>query len=96
MRYFMIEGTLIENPQISDELMQQHMNYTQKAMEQGKILFSGLKKSMDGALFVMKAESVEEIENYLNQEPFGQQKIQSYRIIEFDAHYVNETGAEWF
>ena len=56
MEFFMIEGNLVEHPNMSDELMKKHKAYTQKAMDAGMILFSGLKKSMDGAVFVMKAK----------------------------------------
>ncbi len=96
MEFFMIEGNLVEHPNMSDELMKKHKAYTQKAMDAGMILFSGLKKSMDGAVFVMKAKSRQQIEDYLEQEPFFQAGIQTYQVVPFDAHYKNPKAAEWF
>ena len=55
MEFFMIEGNLVEHPNMNDELMKEHKAYTKKAMDAGMILFSGLKKGMDGVVFVMKA-----------------------------------------
>lgn len=96
MEFFMIEGNLVEHPNINDELMKEHKAYTQKAMDAGMILFSGLKKAMDGAVFVMKAESYHQIEDYLAQEPFFQAGIQTYRVVPFDAHYKNPKAVQWF
>lgn len=43
MKYFIIEG-IIKNADLMDEnKMKEHMNYTQKAMDKGLILMSGLK-----------------------------------------------------
>ena len=53
MEFFMIEGNLVEHPNMNDELMKEHKAYTKKAMDAGMILFSGLKKGMDGVVFVM-------------------------------------------
>ena len=37
------------------------MAYTQKAMDEGMILVSGLKSDMSGGIFVIKSESVEKL-----------------------------------
>ena len=37
MKYFMIEGTLNNSDNINDNIMNEHMAYTQKAMDSGKI-----------------------------------------------------------
>ncbi|QEH69381.1 YciI family protein [Cellulosilyticum sp. ST5] len=96
MKYFMVEGTLKDAHLINDTIMKDHMAYTQMATDQGVILMSGLKKDMSGGIFVMKDESIEKIEEYLSNEPFRVNEIQTYRVVEFSAHYFNESPSEWF
>lgn len=96
MKYFIVEG-IIKNADLMDEnKMKEHMAYTQKAMDENLILMSGLKEDMSGAVFVMKAESIEKLEDYLANEPFKVCGIQDYKFIEFSAHYFNQSPSEWF
>ena len=96
MRYFIVEGTIINADLMNDNVMKEHMAYSQKAMNEGLILTSGLKEDMSGALFVMKAESYEKIEYYLVNEPLKVYGIQEYKVIEFSPHYFNQSSNEWF
>ncbi len=59
MKYFIVEGLLKDSDKINEEIMKEHMAYTQRAMDEGMILVSGLKSDMSGGIFVIKAESVE-------------------------------------
>ena len=96
MKYIVVEGILKATDKINDTIMTEHMAYTQKAMNSGLILMSGLKSDMSGGIFVIKADSVEKINDYLNNEPFKVYGIQDYKVTEFDAHYFNESPSEWF
>ncbi|OSB09089.1 YciI family protein [Paraclostridium bifermentans] len=96
MKYFMVEGILKNSNKIDDTIMKEHMDYTQKAMDKGLILMSGLKSDMSGGLFVMKSESIERLNEYVSNEPFKTYDIQDYKIVEFDAHYFNQSPSEWF
>ena len=44
MKYFIVEGMLKDSSPINDDIMKKHMAYTQKAMDKGLILMSGLKR----------------------------------------------------
>ncbi|WP_055069165.1 YciI family protein [Clostridium massiliamazoniense] len=96
MKYFIVEGTIKNQHKVDDKLMKVHMDYTQKAMNKGLILMSGLKEDMSGGIFVMKSESLEILEDYLNNEPFKLAGVQDYKVTEFSAHYFNENPKEWF
>lgn len=96
MKYFVIEGILTNPDLINDDIMKEHMVYTQKAMDKGLILMSGLKSNMSGGLFIMKANTIEEIKDYLSNEPFKARDIQDYNITEFSPHYCNQSPSEWF
>lgn len=92
----MVEGTLKNPNKIDDNIMKEHMAYTQKAMDEGLILMSGLKSDMSGGLFIMKSESIETLTDYISNEPFKTYDIQDYKIVEFDPHYFNQSPSEWF
>lgn len=95
MKYFVIES-ILKNPDIiSDDIMKEHISYTQKAINENLILISGLKSDMNGSIFMMKSNSIEDIENYLNNEPFKKYNIQDYKITEFSPHYFNSSN-KWF
>ncbi|EDT79159.1 hypothetical protein JJB46_06590 [Clostridium perfringens] len=96
MKYFIVEGILKDSDKINEDIMKEHMAYTQKAMDEGMILVSGLKSDMSGGIFVIKAESVEKLEAYLSKEPFKLYGIQDYKFVEFNAHYFNSSPSEWF
>lgn len=96
MKYFIVEGILKAADKINDSIMKEHMAYTQRAMEAGMILTSGLKSDMSGGIFVMKAEALENIEAYLSKETFNVYGIQEYKITEFEPHYFNQSPSEWF
>ena len=95
MKYFIVEGRLHNSNKINDDIMKEHMAYTQKAMDEGKILLSGLKKDMSGGIFIIKTESIKILEEYLSKEPFKVYGIQDYKFIEFDPHYINEFPSTW-
>ena len=54
MKYFIVEGILKDSDKINEDIMKEHMAYTQKAMDEGMILVSGLKSDMSGGIFVME------------------------------------------
>ena len=45
---------------------------------------------MSGGLSVMRAEHAGQLQDYLDNEPLFVHGIQEYRVVEFDAHYVNK------
>ncbi|CEO25660.1 YciI family protein [Paraclostridium sordellii] len=96
MKYFIVEGILKSTNKIDKDTMTKHMNYSQKAMDEGLILMSGLKENMSGGIFIMKSDSIENIKEYLDNEPFKLEGIQDYKIVEFSPHYFNESPGEWF
>lgn len=95
MKYFIVEGIIKNSELMKENIMKEHMGYSQKAMDEGLILMSGLKSDMSGGLFIMKAESLEKVENYLSAEPLKVNNIQDYKVTEFSPHYFNESPNIW-
>lgn len=94
MDYYLVEGKIINSFNLTPELMEKHKIYTQKAMDNGMILMSGLKSDHSGVLFIAYT-SMEELAHYLKYEPFNLMKIQSYEFKSFDIHYFNEELQAW-
>lgn len=95
MKYFIIEGMLNDAKLMDQAKLNEHIQYTQRAMDKGLILLSGLKEDESGGIFVMKANSRDEIDEYLSDEPFQRCGIQNYNVIEFTPHYFNESPNQW-
>lgn len=95
MKYFLVEGNIKDVGRMTDDIMKEHMAYTQAAMARGMIFMSGLKADMSGGISVMRAEDAGELQEYLDNEPFFVHGIQEYRVVEFDAHYVNKAPGGW-
>lgn len=96
MKYFIVQGTIKNQDKMNDSIMKEHMAYSQKAMDDGLILMSGLKSDITGGVFIMKADSIDKVENYLSNEPLKVNDIQDYTVIEFSPHYFNQSPNEWF
>ena len=96
MKYFIVEGIIKTTEGMNDSLLKKHMAYTQKSMDEGNYLFSGLKRDQTGGIFIMKTTSKESLLSYLQDEPFYKAGIQTYTVKEFDAHYVYSDIKEWF
>lgn len=96
MKYFFVEGILKSQNPIDENIMKEHIAYSKGAMDKGLILMSGLKSDMSGGMFIMKSNSIEEVNKYLNNELFKLHGIQDYKVIEFSPHYYNQSPSEWF
>ncbi|MDZ7548519.1 MULTISPECIES: YciI family protein [Clostridium] len=96
MKYFVIEGILKNSVPMDENLMNEHIAYSQKAIDAGVILVSGVKDDMSGGMLIMKAESLEKVEAYLSAEPLKVSGVQEYRVTEFTPHYVQPIASEWF
>ena len=96
MKYFLVEGSIKDAGRMTDEIMNEHMACTRAAMERGMIFMYGLKADMSGGLSVMRAEHAGQLQDYLDNEPLFVHGIQEYRVVEFDAHYVNKDPEGWF
>lgn len=94
MKYFVIEGKLKDSVQIDENVMNEHMAHSKKAIDEGLILMSGLKFDMSGGISIMKANSIEEVEAYLSADPLKISGSQEYKITEFTPHYFQNITIE--
>src|SRR5829696_1269773 len=68
-----------------DAAMSAHVRFLKKYYASGNFLVSGRKIPRDGGIILAVAESVEQIDRIMQEDPFCAQKLAEYRIIEFRA-----------
>lgn len=66
-----------------DAAMRPHMAYLKKYYAAGRFLVSGRKIPREGGIILAVAESREELEAIVRQDPFVSRGLADFRIIEF-------------
>jgi uncharacterized protein YciI len=78
-------------------LQRQHHVLLQKGYDEGVFLFSGPQVPAHGGFLVARAESLEELERYLADEPFTKAKAMRFsRITEFNPLQHHPMVEGWF
>lgn len=98
MKYFILNSTFRpdrpEGPAFK-EALDAHHAYLDPIVAEGKVLFSGPKPA-GGGVMVMKAESEDEIQTFIDNDPFVSRGVQTYDVIEFKAFNVLPEIKDWF
>ena len=89
MKTFLVRGTIIASEKMDDEVMKLHKKYTSRWMKAKRIIFSGFPTDYDGVLSFVRAETLEEVQQFYGNEPFHLAGIQNYKIKEFKIHYLD-------
>lgn len=66
-----------------DRFVGEHRSFLERYYESGHFLLSGRKEPRTGGVILAKAGTKSEIESIIQNDPFFQQKIADYQIIEF-------------
>jgi uncharacterized protein YciI len=66
-----------------DALLPAHREFLQRMYQEGIFILSGRKEPRDGGVVLASAESAEELESVLVQDPFHIHGVASYQVIEF-------------
>jgi uncharacterized protein YciI len=68
-----------------DARMRSHMAFLKKHYAEGRFLVSGRKIPRDGGIILAVANSRDEIEAIMKEDPFCKQGLAEFRVIEFRA-----------
>ena len=82
---YIIELTYKVPAEKIDANMAAHMKYLDKYYHSGHFLASGRKEPRDGGIIFAKAESIQEINVIVAEDPFNTLGLAAYRIIHFKA-----------
>ncbi len=66
-----------------DKELNNHIDYLKKQYAAGNFLASGRKIPRNGGVILAKAQSREELDEILRQDPFNQNNLADYEVIEF-------------
>jgi len=99
MKYFILAGVHNAPLPVTEEefsqKLQEHQAFVKKGVEEGYILCGGPNLAGGGGFLIARAESREEMEKFLETDPFVIQKIQRYEFSEFLPDQHNPCLNEW-
>jgi uncharacterized protein YciI len=96
MRYYMLEGSFVEELPEQSELnkaIDAHLTYLQIGFDDGSILVSGPKAGAGGGIILVKCD---DIEKFCNDDPLVKAGVQKYRITEFTLYNCQDYLKSWF
>jgi uncharacterized protein YciI len=98
MKYFLLEGQhLVPFEQRAPELIAAHRAFLQQGYDKGHFLLSGPSIPPTGGILIARAESIEELNEFLADEPFCKAKVMRFsKITEFNPVQHQPILKEWF
>ncbi len=98
MKHFLLEGEhLVPFEKRSPELIAAHRQFLQQGYDQGRFLLSGPSIPPKGGVLIARAESIDELNAYLADEPFCKAKVMRFaKITEFEPVQHQAILRDWF
>ena len=98
MKHFLLEGQhLVPFEQRAPELIAAHRQFLQQGYDEGRFLLSGPSIPPSGGILIARAESVDELTEFLANEPYCKAKVMCFaKIIEFDPVQHQPVLRDWF
>jgi len=98
MKYFFLEGEhLVPFEERDPGMIAAHRQFLQRGYEEGRFLLSGPSVPPTGGVLVARAESREQLVEFLADEPFCKARLMRFnKIIEFNPVQHQPILAEWF
>lgn len=66
-----------------DHYMNAHQEFLDKYYQRGIFIFSGKRHPRTGAIILCRAKNLREVESIISEDPFDQNSLAMYDIIEF-------------
>jgi uncharacterized protein YciI len=98
MKHFLLEGEhIVPFEKRAPELIAAHRQFLQQGYDQGRFLLSGPSIPPKGGILIARAESLEELNEFLAEEPYCRAKVMRFsRITEFDPVQHQPILNDWF
>ena len=98
MKYYILEGNMKpdipQGPEFK-KILDAHHEYMIPFFKAGKILTSGPLIGGRGGVILLRLEDDENIEDFINEDPFARSGIQEYRILQFNVFQIQDYAKEW-
>ena len=98
MKHFLLEGQhIVPFEQRAPELIAAHREFLQRGYDTGRFLLSGPSTPPTGGILVARGESLDELNEYLANEPYCKAKVMRFsKIVEFEPVQHQPVLNEWF
>ena len=98
MKHFLLEGQhLVPFEQRVPELIAAHRQFLQRGYDKGWFLLSGPSIPPSGGILIARAESLDDLNEFLADEPFCKAKVMRFsKITEFDPVQHQLFLGDWF
>ncbi|MFH1195802.1 MAG: YciI family protein [bacterium] len=95
MKHFIIEITYKIPIEQFENIVPEHRAFLQTGYDKKLLLFSGPQEPRVGGIVVARAESVEEIKSFFENDPYKLNGVADYRFIEFNPVKHQEFLSSW-
>jgi len=72
-----------------------HRSFLQTGYDKGMLLFSGPQNPKVGGIIVARGESLEEIKQFMADDPFLKRRVANYQFIEFEPLKSQPFMGDW-
>ena len=98
MKHFLLEGEhIVPFEKRAPELIAAHRQFLQQGYDRGRFLLSGPSNPPKRGILIARAESLEELNEFLADEPYCRAKVMRFsRITEFDPVQHQPILNDWF
>jgi len=95
MKHFLVDITyLVEFDKIG-EILPKHREFLQTGYDKKLLLMSGPKNPKTGGVVIARAESIDEIKSFFDNDPYKIASYASYDFLEFDPVKRQEFMEDW-
>jgi uncharacterized protein YciI len=80
---FIIDIKYTADLSVIDQHLVEHRNYLDTKYKEGILLCSGPKTPRTGGIVIAICKTIEEVETYIQNDPFFKHKVATYSVTEF-------------
>lgn len=95
MKYFIIEIIYKAPIEKIEETTLEHRSFLSEGYAQGFLLCSGPKVPRTGGIVIAKGNSMEEIADFFQNDPYQKKGLAEYEFIEFNPKNFQDFMKEW-
>ena len=95
MKHFIIDIHYLIPAEQLGETTTEHRAFLQGGYKQGMLLFSGPKVPKTGGIIVARAESLEKLVEFFNNDPYQKKGVATYQFVEFNPVLNQEFLTDW-
>lgn len=95
MKHFIVEIIYKAPIEKINEVRERHRAFLETGYKKGVILMSGPQVPRTGGIIVARGESMEEISEFLSNDPYQKEKAAEYKFIEFVPVHHQDLIKEW-